>query len=580
MATTEFLSDLPPAATENWERLVRESVAGPDSSTRMIWHPEEGLAVRPYYRSEDLAGLPFLNAAPGEFPYLRGTRLTGDWRICEEVDVLDPEEANRTARDAVSAGAEEIAFCGTRIESSADLALVLSGLETIPVQLRGVNAQTVWNVVQRLKERPRTAETAMNLDQLTDLDFAAQVIRAAPAGLRAFTVSAEAFHEHGAGAIEELGFALSAGVDFIAEMRGRGIAVEQLVAALNFSFAIGPELFIQIAKLRAFRVIWARAVGAFGGTSELSRLVIFARTARWNETVYDPHDNVLRGTTEAIAAILGGADSITVAPFDECYRIPDQSSRHLARNTQIILKREALLSRVADPVGGAYLLESITHTIASKAWKLFQDVESAGGFRATKKSGLVDSVLEHRALTHEAAFANRRNVLVGTNRYPDAAEKALERVDEARIASSHRVARLFEAIRLRTERHVKRTGQSPRILLAEIGDPKMRTARSQFAAEFMACGGFGTTKHQFDHAEEIATRDADLIVLCSSDPEYVEIASCLMPVVRARGAVIVIAGNPNDLEQLRALGIFEFIHLRSNAVEVLSAIQRRIGIES
>src|SRR5205823_1447851 len=156
--------------------------------------------------------------------------------------------------------------------------------------------------------------------------------------------------------------ALSAAVDFVAEMQERGLSIDSVMASMSFSFAMGPEIFIQIAKLRAFRLVWAKAVESFGGANDAARALIHASTAHWNTTVYDPQTNILRATTEAISSILGGADSISISPFDEPLRHPDDSSRRLARNTQIILKQEAFFSRVADPVGGSYLIEALTNS--------------------------------------------------------------------------------------------------------------------------------------------------------------------------------------------------------------------------
>lgn len=580
MAAHSFLSEFPPVSTEQWESLICENLKGADYASKLIWHPEEGLAVRPYYRADGLAGLSFPDTAPGEFPFVRGARPSGGWRIREKIDASDPEEANRVACAAVKAGAEEIAFSGSTIKNSSDLALLLANLNEIPLYFEGLNKEAVRTLIERLQKRPHRAGVSADIDPMADLDFSADLIRDLSPGFRPFCIHAEAFHEHGAGSIEEIGFVLAAAVDFVAEMRERGLNADRIADSLSFSFAMGLEFFIQIAKLRAFRMVWANAIERFGGTHAAGRAWIHANTARWNETIYDAHVNILRATTEVISAILGGADSISAGPYDECYRQPDESSRRLARNTQIVLKQEALLSRVADPLGGAYLVESLTSSIASKAWKLFQEIETAGGYRKAITDGVMASVLERRTSLREQAAASRRHVLTGTNRFADASEKAPDGSDAARMSSVPRVAEAFERLRLRTERFEKRTGRQPRILLAEIGDPRMRNARSQFSADFLACAGLASRKQQFESAGQIAGCDADLLVLCSSDAEYFPIAGELLPLLTDSGrlATVVIAGNPDTAEDLRNLGITEFIHLRSNAVEVLSRLQQQIGI--
>jgi methylmalonyl-CoA mutase len=580
METESFLAEFPPVSTEQWEHAIRESVAGPDYPAKLIWHPEEGLTVHPYYRAEDIAGLTFLNSAPGEFPYVRGTRTNGDWRIRERIDSQDPEEANQAACDAVADGAEEIAFSGITIGSASDVTLLLANLNEIPVHFGGGDYDSTRILVDRLKSHARIAPISMDLNPLDDLDFSAELIRTAPTGLKLFVIQADHLLERGAGAIEEIGFSISAAADFLDEMQNCGVSIDRAAASLGFLFAIGPGFFVQIAKLRAFRLLWSQIVESFGGNRESARTSVNVRTSRWDQTIYDPHVNILRATTEAISAVLGCADSIQVAAFDDCYKQPDKNSRRLARNTQLILKREAHLSQVADPVGGSYLIEFLTNSIATKAWKLFQDLEAAGGYRKALAEGVLDSVLERREQARKQSFDYRRLVLTGTNRFANPAEKALDRVDNAPAETADRVARGFEELRLRTERAAVE-GKSLQILLAEIGDAKMRTARSQFAADFLACAGLSAQVTWFDNVEQIAGSEADLIVLCSSDAEYLPIAERLMPLVKfARKTCVFVAGNPVTVEQLKALGIAEFIHLRSNARDVLSRIQKLTGIEA
>jgi methylmalonyl-CoA mutase len=337
------------------------------------------------------------------------------------------------------------------------------------------------------------------------------------------------------------------------------VDVNRAAAALEFSFAVGSNYFFEIAKFRAFRVLWAQAVESFGGTHETARARIAARTLHWNQTIYDPHVNILRATTEAMAAVLGGADAVTVTPFDACYKAPDEASRRLARNTQLLLKHEAWLGRVADAGGGSYALETITDFMAREGWKVMQDIEA-----------------------REQAVALRRRVLVGTNQYANPAERALDRVDnragEQRMHADLRGARAYEELRLRTERHAAAGGNTPRVLLAEIGDVKMRAARSAFATNFFACAGFELQTLRFKKAEEIATAGADLIVLCSSDAEYAAQASALLAQLRALGheTPVIVAGNPENAEELRMAGIADFVHVRTPPLDFLAKWQETL----
>lgn len=581
MATDNLLSEFPPVSTKLWEEIIAKDLKGADYSKRLIWQTEEGLAVKPYYRAEDLAGLEYLNAAPGDFPYVRGASCTGDWRIREEIDAVDPEQANQAAQSAVAAGAEEIAFTNIAVKNASDLGMLLVNLQEVPVHFEDAGESLIRLLLERLSEKQRPAPVSTGFDPLTDLVFAAEILKAAPPAFVPFTIHAERFEESGATAVEETGFALAAGIDFLAEMQARKVDVNRAAASIAFSFAIGANFFFQIAKLRAFRMVWARAVESFGGTPESGRARIYARTSRWNETIYDPHVNILRGTTEAMSAVLGGADSVSVAPFDECYRKPDAASRRLARNTQILLKQEALLSRVADPGAGSYCLEAITDFIAREGWKSMQAIEAAGGYRKAQADGMIAQALGKSLAAKEKAVASRRRVFTGTNQYANLSEKALDRVDLSQLGDRSRATKNYEQLRLRTERHAAKTGKTPRVLLAEFGDAKMRAARANFAANFFACAGFEIATRSFSSAGDIASSDADLVVLCSSDQQYLSLATDVIAGLKrlGRDAPVIVAGNPESTEQLRAAGVADFVHIRSNPIELLTTWQQRLGIK-
>jgi methylmalonyl-CoA mutase len=325
---------------------------------------------------------------------------------------------------------------------------------------------------------------------------------------------------------------------------------------------------------------WARVVESFGGRAESGRARIHARTSRWNETIYDPHVNILRGATEAMSAVLGGADSVSVAPFDECYKTPDAASRRLARNTQILLKQEALLSRVADPGAGSYCLEAFTDFIAREGWKAMQAVEAAGGYGKAQADGMIAQALGQSLAAREKAVVSRRRVFTGTNQYANLSEKALDRIDCSRLNDWPRATQSYEQLRLRTERHAAKTGKTPRVLLAELGDVKMRSARSNFAANFFACAGFDMVTQRFSSAHEVAASDAELIVLCSSDAEYLSLTTEAIAGLKKLGrkTPVMVAGNPDSAEQLRAVGVADFVHIRSNPIELLTTWQQRLGI--
>ncbi len=578
METEKLLEDFPPVSTTEWQAAIARDLKGADPEKRLVWRTNEGLGVKPFYRAEDLAGLACVDTTPGSFPYRRGVRSTGGWRIREEIDATDAEEANRMACAAVAAGAEGIACSRLLVESTGELEVLLRNLDEIPVHFERAGKPLLQMLIKRRNGMPRAAEISTGCEALASVGFAAETIWAAPAWLIPFTIHGAAFADAGATAVEEAGLALAAGVDFLAVLAERGVDANRAAAALEFSFAVGSNYFFEIAKFRAFRMLWARAVESFGGTHEAARGRIAVHTSKWNKTVYDPHVNTLRATTEAMAAVLGGADAVMVTPFDACYGTPDEASRRLARNTQLLLKHEAWLGRVADAGGGSYALETITDFLAREGWRVMQDVEARGGFRKAQAEGTIAQTLERSLAAREHAVASRKRVLVGTNQYANPAERALGRIDEQRVHADLRGARMYEELRLRTERHAAAGGKTPRVLLAEIGDVKMRAARSNFAANFFACAGFEIQTRRFKKAEEIAAADVDLIVLCSADAEYAALASALLPKLAAlrRETPVIVAGNPENAEELKATGIADFVHVRSHPVELLTKWQERL----
>jgi methylmalonyl-CoA mutase len=361
------------------------------------------------------------------------------------------------------------------------------------------------------------------------------------------TIDAISAHEEGAGVVQEVAFALAEASDLLAA----DADVE------TFGFAVGSNFFFEIAKLRAIRLLWARLAEAYGKPD--AKIRIHVRTALENKALYDPYVNLLRVATEAMSAVIGGCDSLTIAPF--------HFEEHLAENVHHILREESRLARVMDPGAGSYYLEALTDEIARHAWTLFQEIEAAGGFAQYRESEAHRDALARSRHEKETAVARRRRTIVGVNSYPDIGERELDAADG--IPKGWRPAELFEAIRLRTERHARIAGKTPRVLLLELGDLKMRKARSNFCLNLFGCAGF-------DIIQSETLQEADLIVLCSSDPEYLAFARDICP---RTTAPIVVAGNPAEqTEALKEAGVADFVHILSNPIETLSEWQDRLGV--
>ena len=373
-------------------------------------------------------------------------------------------------------------------------------------------------------------------------------------------VRVDAVHEDGGTVVQELGYGIALGVERLVEQLRSGRSVDEGAKSIRFVFAIGSNYFFEIAKLRAARVLWARAVSAFEPRDESSCLMsIHACTALCNKSIYDPFANVLRATTEAIAAVIGGCDSLQVRPF--------RFSDRLAMNIQRLLQEESHFDRVADPAGGSYYVEWLTDTLADQGWKLFQQVEAEGGYEKAKSS--VERALAESRAAKEKAISSRRRTLVGVNNYPDLNETINEPVEVTQ--AGWRAASPFERLRLTTEAFTRERGKRPKVLLLERGDLAMRQARSQFSQNFFGCAGF-----EIEISHEFERSDADLLVLCSSDPEYLALAREVCPKVRQP---VVVAGDPKEQrEQIKAAGVQGFIHIRSDAIAALTDWETRLGI--
>lgn len=379
-------------------------------------------------------------------------------------------------------------------------------------------------------------------------------------------VRADLALEAGADAIQQVGIALAWGVEKLAEL-GKDRPVDVAAREVEFVFAVGSTYFFEIAKLRAARMAWARAVAAFVPVDPDScKMNLHVRTSRMNKSTCDPYTNVLRVTTEAMSAAIGGCDRLTVEPFG--------FDEHLALGVQRVLAEEAHLNAVADPAGGSYYIEALTSSIAREAWKLFQRIEAAGGFTQALSAGWLTEEIAKTRAAREKAVSSRRRAMVGVNNYPNVTAKAPEAPPNAEAGPfpQFRLAEPFERIRERTERHVRATGHAPKLLLLKRGDVKMRTARTNFALNFFGCAGFAIAE-----SEEYSGADADLIILCSSDPEYLSFAQEVCSTVQVP---VLVAGNPKDqMDALNAAGVQGYIHIASDAVQTLTYWQDRLGVK-
>jgi methylmalonyl-CoA mutase len=412
--------------------------------------------------------------------------------------------------------------------------------------------------------------------------------------LRTIHLNASNFNNAGADIIEELAFGIAMGSEYIAQLTDRGLSPGYAASKIRFSFGIGSNYFPEIAKLRAARLLWSAVLNGFDpGNCENIRMDIHSVTSEWNKTVFDPYVNMLRTQTEAMSAILGGTDSLTVEPFDTAFRQPDEFSERIARNQQLILKEESYFDKVADPAAGSYYIENLTRLIAESAWKLFVGIEGEGGFLSALRSGYIQSMLTESASKRITDVATRKTIFVGTNQYPFPTENLsagvdLKRTFREKTDSSDAIieplrlfrgAEEYERLRIAVSKAAKR----PVVFLFTIGNPAMRKARAQFSCNFFGCAGYKIIDNPgFGSIEEgivsFKTSEADILVICSSDDEYIVYAPEILSRLKD-SAIIVVAGNPASAEELVSKGLDLFIHLKSDVPGMLNCFNERLGIK-
>ena len=622
----KLFSDFPQISTEEWMAKIVADLKGADFEKRLVWKTNEGFNVNPFYRSEDLDGLKAVNSLPGEFPYVRGTKKDNDWYTRQDITVKDFKAANAKALDVLYKGVTSLGFYIDGDDVNAENIKTL--LKDIQPQAVELNFSTchrkaleltkiVADYFKELGVDVMKCFGSVNYDAFKSLlkkgrdaegwvEKAAEIVKAAAPlpRFRVLAVNAHAFGDGGAYIYQELGYALANGNQLLSALVEAGLDATLVAKKIKFNFGIGGNYFMEIAKFRAARWLWAEIVEAYSPicpndcsnkTSEgvcrcAAKIYAHAQTSTFNKTIYDAHVNLLRTQTEAMSATIAGVNSLTVRPFDETYKTPDDFSERIARNQQLLLKEECHFDKITDPSSGSYYIENLTKSIAEQAWKLFLEVDEKGFYEALK-AGSVQTAVKASADSRFKGLATRREILLGTNQYPNFTEHASSKIVEKEACGcgcgenapymplpTDRLATAFERLRLATEKH-----GAPTVFMLTIGNLGMRLARAQFSSNFFACAGykiidnlgFETIEAGVKAARE---KKADIIVLCSSDDEYATLAPEAHKLIAGREHFVV-AGAPACMDDLKALGIEHFINVKSNVLDTLRTFNAKLGIE-
>jgi len=689
----------------DWRKLVESELKGAVFDKKMYTETYEGIKLHPIYRSEDVSGLPHVNSFPGFAPFVRGSNasgyLTQPWEASQEISVSSPSAFNEAARNSLARGlnalnivldqatrngqdpdwakAGEVGLGGLSVATLDDLARALDGidLDTTSLFVRsGASAlpfaALLIALANRRKKSPANLRGCIEMDPLgvlagegrlpQSLDEAYREMAvltrwassSAPS-LRTICIHSRAWHEGGGSAVEELAFTLATALEYLREMNRRGLDVDQVAPRMRIAVTVGEQLFTEIAKIRALRMLWSKLISSLGGGESSQRISLHIRTSLWNKTAVDPYNNLLRATVESFAAVIGGCDSLQVGAFDEVVRKPDDFSQRIARNTQLVLQKECQLTSVIDPAGGSWYVESLTAQIAKHAWALFQEVEKLGGMHVAMEKRFPQKTVAATAEKKLGAVSRRRDSIVGVNQYanpkekplatPPAADDSFHRRRTQQVAS-HRTSlddeansqvlaslsqivglnmdnlidacvvgvsagatlgEITRAVRIqdtpaapiapvcitrasagieRLRAAMNRQPSPAQVFLCNMGPLKEYKARADFARGFFAVGGFDVASPAGlatpeAAAEAFAASGARVAVICSIDDKYPTLVPPLVSALRAKrpDAIIVLAGYPTEqVEAHSKSGVNEFIHVRANALEVLSKIQSQLGI--
>lgn len=609
----KLFGEFTPVSSEEWKNKIIEDLKGADYDKKMIWRTSEGFNVKPFYRKEDIEGAE--SSMPGEFPYTRGNRADNNWLIRQNIPTDDVEAANADAKRFIEQGGTSIGFSiKGRMVSAEFIAQLLNGIDAEQIELNfAVCAKRTVDFAHLLAEYYKSQGIDLKkvsgsieydpigkeLTRAKILDGYIDNIKSILEALtdmpkmRCVTVGAINLCNSGAYITQELGYALAWGNEYLSALTEAGVPVDCAAKAIKFNFGVSSNFFMEIAKFRAARTLWAKIVEQYSPACQCAcKMIIHAATSMFNLTLFDPYVNMLRTQTEAMSAAIAGVESITVSPYDSVYETPTEFARRIAKNQQLILKHESHLDKVVDPAGGSYYIESLTRSIATEAWKLFLEVESSGGFQKAVREGLVQKAINESGDNRRTALAKRREILLGTNQYPNFTETSEGRDQlqkfcccgkpEEHKEGTLNLARLgteFEELRLTTER----SGKRPKAFMLTIGNLAMRQARAQFSCNFLATAGYEVIDNLgFKSVEEgvaaALEAKADIVVICSSDDEYAQYAIPAYELLKDK-AIFIVAGAPACTEELQAAGIENFIHVRVNVLETLKGLNAKLDIK-
>ncbi|MDV2684961.1 methylmalonyl-CoA mutase family protein [Alkalihalophilus lindianensis] len=659
-------SEFPIPTYEEWREVAERSLKGGSFDKRLVTHLYEGIAIEPMYQEKDVDHLPTLKEQPGAFPFTRGTtQKRAKWKVSQELSGATPVILNEQAHHDLKRGQDVLHIVanekakgnnvnendrGVSIEGVTDFKTIFEGIDTekypihlyTGVWLKPLLAMVISAVEEKkisgiiaadpLFELAKTGELPSTLATIYD-DIAEATLWVGnhQSGLRTILVQSAAYHDGGASATDELACVLSTGVEYVSELMDRGLSADDAGNSIAFSFSIGSQSFVEIAKVRSARLLWAAIMKEFGASEAGQKMVIHARTSAFTKAKLDPYVNMLRSTSEAFSAAIAGADSIQVSPFDEPIQPSTAFSRRIARNTSLILLEESHLAATQDPAGGAWYVEHLTNEITQKTWSQFQVLEANGGMSQALTAGIPQSWINETWNARIKDVETRKQTIVGVNQYANLDEKLLhenKQTDEWRVEetkselkavetlptsfnewiqvssegfsltsmyrvlsklnnleptmikeplSRRRISMPYEQMRDLSKQFERETGKRAEVTLIGLGPLAKFKPRADFAAGYFRAGGFEVgSPISVDALErdQVQMECSNVIVICGTDEDvHQEGASLIKELKKANSEEvrIYVAGKQKGevADQLNESGVFDYIHMKSNHYEQL-----------
>ncbi|MBX7201745.1 MAG: hypothetical protein K1X77_01645 [Bacteroidia bacterium] len=589
------------ATYSEWREQLQKELKGTDDA-RFTHRSIEGIKIPTYISPDTFSS----SESPVAYRSNNANQTEGanSWLACVEIDTANLFTANKTALALLEQGAGAVRFKGIGISNQEELRLVLKDINPALIRIHFDAGEAnpsllfmLYDELLQMQQEAHQIQGSLAFDPLSDYAFngylhtsfdeTMQIAKALldfrqvnlPA-FHIFSIQGARWHNAGASTALELAIALACATEYGVQLK----VPEQVLPAISVQIAAGADYFASIAKFRSFRMLWAKMLQGFGLDARTLPLWLAAETSQRNKTIFDPWNNQLRLTTEAMAAVIAGADELTIHPYDQVFRASDELAQRTALNVHHLLRYESHLNAVADAASGSMFIETLTSGITEKAWALFLEIEKQGGYLKALRKGWIQQAIMTSRQELEQNFRTGKRSLIGTNRFAQIADAGhpfkilaadpLRKEPEFKPIDTFREAELIEQIRLNF------TGsQKPaHVFLAMTSNSKRANDRAEFITDFMAmagisCIGANSEETLAQQLQSTKARTALAIVLCGADEEYLPAWEALDKNL-LRGTKVLVAGRPDTTDQLSASGIADYIYLGCDALPIFFSLSK------